>query len=114
MKNYKVRIDMDGVLVNLKDGFLRKFCLPDPYKIYDNLGNHDLFALCKDRLPSDFWTDMDREFWRHLDPLPHAKELVEICENFFGADNVSIMSRPIEHGDCLAGKYDWILRNMPA
>lgn len=108
-----VYIDLDGVLVDLGKGFLNFFGLEDPYKEPRNLGNPDLFWMCREQLPVDWFEHLDFKFWENLEPTPFCFELMELSERLFGEDFIEILSSPFDHVGCHSGKVSWVKKHFP-
>ncbi len=60
-----------------------------------------------------FWRHFERQFWATLTPTDWCFDLIELCLRYVDKNNLFLLTSPTEYGDCLAGKHDWILRNMP-
>lgn len=55
---------------------------------------------------------MDRTFWANLEWMPDGKEILSLCEEYFG-DDICLLTAP-HHGDGVVdGRLDWIEHNMP-
>ena len=59
------------------------------------------------------WSVQTKEFWTGLGFMPDALRILEILENHFGVENICILSTPTKHLDCMAGKLEWIQKNLP-
>ena len=108
----RLLLDLDGVLVKLSAGICRHYNKPWPYtenrqypwKIAPEIGMTD----------PEVWDSLSYEFWRDLEPFPHMKEFVGLLEERFGAENICLLTAPIEGRHCMDGKRAWIRKHLPA
>ena len=108
MTRPRIFLDLDGVLVDWHAGAakLHGISLPvfgEPYPLEVN----DF----TDLTPEQFYAGMDRNFWAELPPLPHARTLVDMAEDYFGAD-VAILTKPILTEGCSDGKRAWVAEHL--
>lgn len=107
-------LDMDGVLVDFVKGAL---------EIHNNLttteelyagkhGGYDIVPLFNMTAPA-FWKPMDEEFWAKLDWMPDGEEILKLCEETFGRENIVICTKPSPNYGCEAGKRRWVERHLP-
>jgi len=66
-----------------------------------------------DLTPEQFWNSLDRSFWADLDWMPDGQEILRVVEDFFGKDNICLLTSPTLNPESASGKMDWIKRNMP-
>ena len=105
----KILLDLDGVLVNFVNGAAKYHNINlDPYPFP---GTWD-FVIEVGFKPAKFW-DLPRDFWANLDWMPDGKEILDICYDRVGVDNVCLLTCPTLSGDSAAGKMDWINQNIP-
>jgi 5'(3')-deoxyribonucleotidase len=50
--------------------------------------------------------------WAAVPKTPFCDWLVEAACREVGFENVFILTRPTRHGDCYAGKADWVINNL--
>lgn len=60
-----------------------------------------------------FWKGFTREFWATIPKSAECDHIIWICSNLVGNDNLFILTRPILHADCYAGKFEWVEKNLP-
>lgn len=105
---------MDGVIVDFHRGIGDLFNLPFPYENTEHMGSWD--APSAYGIPSnDFWDAQDYHFWANLKPMPDGLRIIELLENYFGQDNICILSSPIrsKFGECVEGKVAWLQKYLP-
>lgn len=107
----RIFLDMDGVLVDWVGGALRLLNRPSPYTHGQNVGRELLASLGED--PAQFWSCCGREFWRELEPTAECCEIVRLCLDMVGIENLAILSHPQELPGCASGKRDWIQKHLP-
>jgi 5'(3')-deoxyribonucleotidase len=106
MMNRQIFLDMDGVLVDLHKPFAEHIGVP-----YEMLSQHmDFSFLVK---PVELlWKGLDIQWWADLPWMPDGKQILTVCENMVGKDNVYICSHPA-NSISAAGKLQWIEGNLP-
>jgi len=62
---------------------------------------------------ASFWGLLERDFWANVGLSEWCHELIGICTDAVGRSNVCILSAPTTDPDCLAGKLEWVQREMP-
>lgn len=130
--NFKIYLDMDGVLVNWNKGFKETLMAKDPeiikltgfdinespYKFEDKLFQHFIDAgfnekKAKSKAKARFWKVIhgDFDWWINLDWLPDGKELLEYCVNLKKTGKIkelNILSSPSSDAVCEPGKRAWL------
>lgn len=61
----------------------------------------------------EFWDSIKREHWATAPKSPECDWLLETCVKLVGEDEVFIVTSPTKDPDCLAGKLEWIQRELP-
>lgn len=120
----RVFLDMDGVLVNFVDGALELHGVrPEDTGLqtteaYNHIiphgrqGNGDLAeALSLSR--NKFYGPMGEDFWAKLRPTRWAHGLVKFVCQYFGEENVGILTSPILTAGCREGKTRWLREHFP-
>jgi len=64
--------------------------------------------------PASFWSSVKREVWATAPKSPLCDWLVDTAARLVGRENVYVATSTTDFGDCLAGKLDWIHRNLPS
>lgn len=121
-------IDINTIVLDLDDtlnsltmhllGQLGADVLPyhyDKYPIECGYGIIDAWSKLTGRpKPSvpDFWSQVTRGMWACA-PRSEQFWLLEECAELVGQDNVIIATVPTKCPDCVAGKHDWIMRQLP-
>jgi hypothetical protein len=60
-----------------------------------------------------FWDAIARDMWATIPRSTIFPWVVDVAESLVGRENVCIATSPTKDPDCLAGKLEWIHRNMP-
>ncbi len=103
--NKLIFLDMDGVIVDLHSTVMAR------------LGLTDLSAFNRGCLPhsdEELWSGTDAHWWLNLPWMADGKEIVAICEEAVGPENVVICSTPANWVGSAEGKLFWLHRNMPS
>ncbi len=103
---------MDGVLVDFVGGARKFYNLPDVYADPKNYGVWDFISLLG-MDEKEFWKPLGAEFWANLEPTPDCQEILEIVENYFGKENVCLLTSPAPNDECPTGKMRYIRKNLP-
>jgi 5'(3')-deoxyribonucleotidase len=107
-------VDMDGVLADFVKGACEAHGRPSPYVDPKSVGIFDMDKLWK-MSAQEFWRPLERDgFWRELEILPDARELVEMLCKWFKAENVCVLTAPSLDPRCIPEKRAWIAANFPA
>lgn len=59
-----------------------------------------------------FWEWISRKAWEQM-PMSHEFWLLDAAAEMVGAENVIVGTSPTKSADCLFGKYQWIINNLP-
>ena len=104
-------IDMDGVVVDLLTGWVKRrgLTLPTPYPV----GVQRFDLLFKDMTLTDPWDGCDEKFWAELPLMPDAKLLVHSIVKLFGAANIFFVTSIVGPPASAAGKIHWLAKNFP-
>jgi 5'(3')-deoxyribonucleotidase len=105
----KVALDMDGVLVNFNKGASEKHGIALTEEQYRcSLQKH--WGLTQ----KDFWSKCSGfEFWDNLEWMPDGKDILSTVVELVGKENIAICTSPAKDPMCLAGKYNWVRREIP-
>ena len=60
-----------------------------------------------------FWDSIPRSVWAKSTKSEECDWLVEMCAKAVGKKSVFIATSPTKDPDCLAGKLEWIVNNLP-
>jgi len=116
----EIYLDLDDVLNTLAPYVLVKLLLldkdPKSYVWWDSRWGYSIASAARDLANkagccepgSPFWSNFDREGWASVPLDPNAVWLIDTCSQLVGAENVFILTRPTQFGDCYAGKCDWV------
>jgi len=112
-----IYLDIDGVLNTMPYDALFNV-LGCNGLVYPNSGEYDIVKICNKYLKTpisseEFWSKLDREFWANIHPSPECEWLPDLCGQVVGRKNVFLLSSPIDNPDCIAGKLEWIYKNLP-
>lgn len=105
-------IDMDGLIADFARGVSKAHGRDYPYDDEQHLGNWDMFTIWNVG-HREFFAPCDEEFWANLDKFPEADEIVSLCEQKFGFENIAILSHPSYNPGCMPGKLRWLERHYP-
>lgn len=111
----KIFCDIDGVLGDFWTAALAAHGIEDcPYDLPTYRGvYHGEKAL--GFTPEIFWSQLQgRTFWTGIKPYDHAVDVVRVCEEHVGQDNVALMTSPSRDEECATGKMAWIKQYFPA
>lgn len=115
----KILIDLDDVLADWSGDAMRHMGLKDWTQQDWTSNKREVVEMYRkktgiDYEPCVYWNHFKREFWADLTINPWCFDLIQLCEEFAGRDNIAICTSVTKDGDCLAGKMDWIHKYMPA
>lgn len=108
----RVLLDLDGVLADFVRGACALHRVPDPFLKEENLGSYMIQEMI-DIYGSRFYDPMGKAFWANLPLTKYAKRIVTILEDYYGSDNICILTSPVRTDGCIDGKMDWIRRHFP-
>lgn len=61
----------------------------------------------------EYWERIPRELWANIRLSWEFEEIIEFCDKAVGLDNVLIATSPTKCPECLAGKYEWMMKHLP-
>lgn len=107
MTQLHIFLDVDGVLADWTAGVCR-LARKDPEEVYANWqpgeAIHDQLGITKSQMWRAIETSGER-FWANLDPLPWARDLWALCNEYAPT---TILTSPSLDPACLAGKLRWL------
>jgi len=111
----RILLDLDGVLVDFVGGACKAHSLQDPFD--EPLASEVAGVFWLDKIwemdLNEFWEPMkDSAFWEELDWMPDGREILEICEQAVGRDNVCLLTSPSRGSGPVVGKINWIEKNL--
>ncbi len=114
-----ILLDMDDVLVDFTNGAMA-FWGVDNYDVLDcypkGIGRDITMAYeCVTGLRIDeeiWWEHFKREAWANMPPSPDCCRIVDWARDLVGYENVYLCTTPTRCGECMAGKLDWIKKNL--
>ena len=103
----RIFLDLDGVLADFVAGAARLHG-KDPASVttWDFFERWSLTA-------ADFWNPLGREFWANLPLTPEAHQIVALCEQAVGKENICLLTSPCDTDGCPEGKRDWVKKHLP-
>lgn len=102
-------VDLDGVLVNLLDGWLeaKGYKKPDPWPA--GLADfHCIFGIAH----HEIWEGLDWRFWANLRPMDDADDIINTVSRIFGSQ-VYLLTSVVADPSAAAGKLHWISKHYP-
>lgn len=113
----KCFLDMDGVIADFVGAACRAHNRPNPYRpcLPKAQGEFDMAAVWG-ITHRDFWKPVvakSLQFWTDLEKTPEADAIVEFVCEWFGAENVAILTAPSSDSGSIPGKRAWIARHYP-
>ena len=118
----RIVLDLDDTLNSLTMHLLGAYgakCGPMDYDKYPTEVGYDIVAAWsqmtgEDPIPvPEWWEKVSRRMWA-IAPKSEQFWLLDNCARLVGRENVQIATAPTKCGDCLAGKYDWMDKNLPS
>lgn len=109
-RDWKIFLDVDGVLADFAGPTFRLFGRPDLLKKYPK-GEYSLEAILGIST-EDLWNRIDIEganFWAHLPPYPW---LARLYRGLAQLGDVYLTTKPHRSPDCYAGKRAWTARHF--
>ncbi len=111
----KCLIDMDGVVANFVKGCCALYGKEQedwPKGAYNF--PFEMFGEASEGAVWERIANLGSDFWRDLDLLPDAEEIVAYCEEFFGATNCAFLTSPPKSSPLAAtGKIQWVKKHFP-
>lgn len=122
MRPKRIILDIDDVLNTLSLDLLRFDGLD--FSCYDDIGEwewgYDIIGAVQALRQDDermgleeYWERIPRELWSNTRLSWEFEEILEFCGKTVGVDNVLIGTSPTKCPECLAGKYEWMMRHLP-
>lgn len=114
-KEVKCFLDLDGVLVDFVPAAFAACGASNRY-ISDpsTRGEYNMEKILG-ITSSRFWENVNSfpSFWEDLAPTNEASEIVALCEEKFGRDNIHILTAPSPASECFTGKRRWVRDHFP-
>lgn len=118
----RIYLDLDDVLNNLSLDLLRFDGLDFPnyaaigqwkwgYDIIEavsELSGEPRMAIC------EYWSRIPRKLWADTRLSENFHDILNFCDDKVGLENVLIVTSPTKCPECMAGKFEWIERNLPS
>ena len=118
----EIYLDLDDVLNTFTESFLDNFGLkPDITTLCPKIG-WDMTAQINrlhgleddDRLTAKaLWSMVRPSFWSAVPKAEHTDELVAMCFDLVGPNNVFVATSPTKCSQSMAEKHKWIIENLP-
>lgn len=109
MKKVRIFLDLDGVLANFTKAACKHFQVNYPIQ------ERRLFTNWLTKVGGIAKTEVDNlmnnyEYWYNMEQYSYTKDLVELCKEL--ADEVYILSKPMNHEFCYAAKINWCIDTL--
>lgn len=106
-------LDMDGVLADFVSAACDVHGRPNPYVDPKNYGIWEMDKIWG-MTAKEFWAPMGREgYWLGMQKLKDADALVDVLSQYFGLDNICILSSPSLSPYCVPEKRQWLKQHFP-
>jgi 5'(3')-deoxyribonucleotidase len=108
----RVYLDLDGVLVDFDMGMQRAH---NRVIEHDGLGQRPykiekVWGITEE----EFWEPTrTAQFWSELDWTPDGIDILNEIETIVGRKQVAILTSPTLDPNCVAGKIQWVIDNIP-
>lgn len=108
-------LDMDGVIADFMGQLCKYHGRPSPYldpKSYGIWDTETLWGITVD----EFWAPIkedSRHFWKTIPKTLEADKIVFYATQFYGEENVAILTAPSDDEGSVPGKRAWMRRNYP-
>ena len=106
-----VFLDMDGVLVNFREGIHEAFnksydypTLSSKWKFWDDWSDVS-FAMVNAACTTEFWTDLE---WMH-----DGLNIIRIIWKKFNVNQIYLLTTPMPNLESASGKMIWVDNNLP-
>jgi hypothetical protein len=117
----KIFLDLDDVCNELTVHSLHYVgCKIEDYSEYPVEVGYDIVSACNalhksknDWTVAEFWNALPRSVWSNTPKSLYCDELIDVCVDIIGKDNLFLATSPTKDPDCLAGKLEWIQENTP-
>jgi 5'(3')-deoxyribonucleotidase len=111
--DFKILLDMDGVICD----FVGTWCcwkqLANPYVAGQNAGKWNMAEIFGME-PEEFWEPCNHsDFWAHMDWTRDGMSILKICEQSVGEKSVHILTSPSMSPNAWKGKAEWIAEHLP-
>ena len=103
---------MDGVIADFIGGVCDWFKVEDPYERPEMKGSWDVVSALG-MAEEEFWKTLGYDFWINLKKTPEADDIVCELTEFFGEENICILTSPCATKGCRDAKQDWIAHHFP-
>ncbi len=130
MRVSEIYLDLDDVLNNFTMSALEEFeCNVDTLtdKDYPTDCGYDIVKAANKLLvlsgvdmvsADDFWNTFEADFWAGIEKSREFYDLFTACRDLVGEKSVYVLTAQVSRGDmvadCVCGKVEWILDNLPA
>lgn len=108
----KLFLDVDGVLADFTTGVCTFLNKPNPYNDLKNRGIYAMEGLLG-MTSIEFLNRLDKHFWAGLMPTVDCYDILSMCEQKFGKENICLLTKPTPTPGCLEGKLLWIREWLP-
>jgi hypothetical protein len=106
-------LDVDGVLADFDKAARIKHGLPITKEYPYTIGEWINFTK-ETGIPEDeWWGAFDYDFWESMPWTEDGKEILSVVEGRFGIENIMILTACPTRPQAYAGKFAWILKNIP-
>lgn len=116
----KIFIDLDETLLDTFSYFVKWHDRPRPYDSIESILDLNLGMGIRpeDTLlgmsHSEAWESLPYEFWYSIPKMPWADDLIKLCEDIVGKENVYILSSQIANEGCVSGKTSAVNDYFPS
>lgn len=108
-------LDMDGVIADFMGQLCKYHNRPSPYLDAANYGVWDTETLWGITV-KEFWAPIKEDsehFWKTIPKTPEADEIVRLATQYFGEENIAILTAPSDDEGAVPGKRKWMKKHFP-
>jgi rfaE bifunctional protein nucleotidyltransferase chain/domain len=106
--NWRVLLDLDGVLVDFVGEIMRRLCPGKSYRDFE--GCYDLAETLG--VPTDLYSMVGPDFWESCPWMPDGQAILRAAVTAVGSSQVYLCSSPTHESSSAMGKLRWIEHHL--
>lgn len=117
----RIALDMDGVVTDFMGDLFYHFGI-EMVNPYNSSCGLELEVGCWDTIPAicehlkiterELWNELNEDFWGNMSWTKRGSDLLELCEDAVGKDNMFLLSSPANPISA-SGKIKWVNHHLP-